>query len=67
MSALNTGAPITADAVARALLTGAARGKATVVPSLGSRIMRWFAGAAPGPTARLMDAIIARAQRASRH
>ncbi|RDI63062.1 hypothetical protein DFR76_11179 [Nocardia pseudobrasiliensis] len=55
LAALNSGTPITADAVARALLLGAARGKATVVPSLSSRLTRWFAGVAPGLMARLME------------
>ncbi|GAB2548385.1 SDR family NAD(P)-dependent oxidoreductase [Nocardia heshunensis] len=60
--ALSGSAPITATAVARALLVGAARGRATVVPSRSARLLRWLAGAAPRLMARVMDAIIARAQ-----
>lgn len=67
LQALNSGSPISAIAVARALLIGAARGRASVVPSLSARITRWFAGAAPGLTARVMDWIIARAQRRTTH
>ncbi|MFJ4653637.1 SDR family NAD(P)-dependent oxidoreductase [Nocardia sp. NPDC088792] len=63
--ALSGTAPITAEAVARALLIGAARGRVTVVPSMAGRVVQWLVGAAPRATAYLMDAIIARTQRGS--
>ncbi|MFE3194640.1 SDR family NAD(P)-dependent oxidoreductase [Nocardia sp. NPDC059240] len=61
--ALSGSAPIAATTVARALMIGAARGRATVVPSRSARLLRWLAGAAPRLMARVMDAIIAGAQR----
>lgn len=60
LAALNSGAPLSADAVARALLIGAARGRATVIPSLHSRVIRWLTGTAPGMIARFIDGVIAR-------
>ncbi|MFI6996671.1 SDR family NAD(P)-dependent oxidoreductase [Nocardia sp. NPDC050175] len=62
LRALSSSAPITADAVAHALLVGAARGRASVVPTLSGRLMQWLAAVAPGVMAWIMDRTIARVQ-----
>ncbi|WP_338774249.1 SDR family NAD(P)-dependent oxidoreductase [Nocardia vulneris] len=63
LRALSAGTPISAGEVAHALLIGAARGRATVVPSSAARLTRWLAGAVPGLLAWVMDRRIARVQR----
>ncbi|MEU7145041.1 SDR family NAD(P)-dependent oxidoreductase [Nocardia sp. NPDC046473] len=62
LRALSSAAPITAAAVAHALLVGAARGRASVVPTLSGRLMQWLAAVAPGVMAWIMDRTIARVQ-----
>ncbi|MFF2554054.1 hypothetical protein ACFVUS_23855 [Nocardia sp. NPDC058058] len=57
---------MTADAVARALLIGAAAGKPTVLPNLATRILRRITTTAPELTARYVDWMIARIQRGPR-
>ncbi|MFE9581282.1 SDR family NAD(P)-dependent oxidoreductase [Nocardia sp. NPDC006044] len=63
LRALSSSAPLTANAVAEALLVGAARGRASVVPTWSDRLMHWLAGVAPGLLAWIMDRTIARVQR----
>ncbi|MFB8004058.1 SDR family NAD(P)-dependent oxidoreductase [Nocardia sp. NPDC056000] len=66
LSALSSGTPMTAPAVARALLIGAASGKPTVLPNLATRILRRITTTAPELTAHYVDWIIARIQRGRR-
>ncbi|MFC9440214.1 SDR family NAD(P)-dependent oxidoreductase, partial [Nocardia sp. NPDC057030] len=47
LRALSSSAPITANAVAEALLIGAARGRAAVVPTRSGRLMHWLSAVAP--------------------
>ncbi|MFG1792527.1 SDR family oxidoreductase [Nocardia sp. NPDC049149] len=63
LQALSGSTPITAEQVAQALLVGAARGDASVIPSWNARLLSWFAGFAPGLVARFVDWTIARVQR----
>lgn len=55
--------PLTAAAVARAMLHGTAQGKPSVIPGASTKVLRLAAGAAPGLVSRVMDARIAAARR----
>lgn len=62
LRALSDGAsPLPADTVARALLHGTESGRASVVPGVSAKAVKWAAGAIPGLLARYVDAKIARA------
>ncbi|KAA8885448.1 SDR family NAD(P)-dependent oxidoreductase [Nocardia colli] len=67
LQALSSSVPITATAVAEALLIGAARGRASVVPSRSGRLMHWLSAVAPRLMAWIMDRTIARVQRRDPH
>ncbi|MEU5594996.1 SDR family NAD(P)-dependent oxidoreductase [Streptomyces sp. NPDC020298] len=55
--------PLTALAVARAMLKGTESGRASVVPGASTKVLKWVAGAAPGLLFRYIDATIARARK----
>jgi 3-dehydrosphinganine reductase len=54
---------LSAERVARELIKGTETGKARVVPGVSTRLLRFAAGATPRLVARIMDGVIARAQR----
>jgi len=54
--------PMTAAAVAAALLDGTEAGRASVVPGVGTKAIRWAAGTTPGLLTRYADAKIAKAR-----
>src|SRR5882757_2339434 len=54
---------LSADQVARALITGTQTGRPRVIPGASTRLLRFASGAVPGLLARYMDNVIARAQR----
>jgi 3-dehydrosphinganine reductase len=54
---------MSADQVARALITGTETGQPRVIPGASTRLMRFASGAVPGLLARYMDNVIAKAQR----
>jgi 3-dehydrosphinganine reductase len=62
LRALSSGEkPLTAEAVATALLRGTAAHRARVLPDFGTRLLRFSSGAAPGLLARYMDRTIRKA------
>jgi 3-dehydrosphinganine reductase len=62
LRALSSGEkPLTAEAVATALLRGTAAHQARVLPDFGTRLLRFTSGAVPGLLARYMDRAIRRA------
>jgi 3-dehydrosphinganine reductase len=62
LRALSSGEkPLTAEAVATALLRGTAAHRARVLPHFGTRLLRFTSGAVPGLLARYMDRTIRRA------
>ncbi|MEV6560182.1 SDR family NAD(P)-dependent oxidoreductase [Nocardia sp. NPDC051756] len=67
LQALSSSTPITATAVAEALVIGAARGQASVVPTRSGRVMHWLSAVAPRLMAWIMDRTIARVQRHNPH
>jgi 3-dehydrosphinganine reductase len=54
---------LSADQVARALITGTETGRPRVIPGASTRLLRFASGAVPGLLARYMDNVIAKAQR----
>jgi 3-dehydrosphinganine reductase len=62
LRALSSGEkPLTAEAVATALLRGTAAHRARVLPDFATRLLRFTSGAVPGLLARYMDRAIRRA------
>ncbi|MFB7468584.1 SDR family oxidoreductase [Streptomyces sp. NPDC056224] len=55
--------PLTALAVARAMLKGTESGRASVVPGASTKVIRWAAGAAPTLLNRYVDMTITRARK----
>ncbi|MET9887447.1 SDR family NAD(P)-dependent oxidoreductase [Streptomyces sp. NPDC006430] len=55
--------PLTALAVARAMLKGTESGRASVVPGASAKLIKWAAGAAPALLNRYVDMTIARARK----
>ena len=58
--------PLSAYAVARAMLDGTESGRPSVVPGAATKAVRWAAGAFPGLLFRYIDAKIARARKGAR-
>jgi 3-dehydrosphinganine reductase len=54
--------PMKAEAVARALINGTEAGRATVVPGIGAKALRWAAGISPGLFNRYVDSKISTAR-----
>jgi len=55
--------PLTAHAVARAMLDGTESGRPSVVPGASTKVIQWAAGTIPGLLLRYIDAKIARARK----
>ncbi|HYS39553.1 MAG TPA: hypothetical protein VEO01_28380, partial [Pseudonocardiaceae bacterium] len=59
--------PLTAHAVARAMLEGTESGRPSVIPGAGTKAVQWAAGIIPGLLLRYMDAKIARTRKQMSH